>query len=104
MKKSIYILMALVLAIGLTAIGQQSPALAQDSDPQSGDIVSLGKALFFDVNLSVNGTQSCATCHAPEVGFSGPDSLVNATQVVYPGALEDRFGNRKPPTSAYARR
>ena len=102
MKKSIYVLMALVLVITLTAIGQQSPALAQDADPQSGDIVSLGKALFFDVNLSVNGTQSCATCHAPEVGFTGPDALVNAGGAVYRGALPNHYGNRKPPASAYA--
>jgi cytochrome c peroxidase len=102
MKKSFYILMALVLAIGLTAVAQQSPVLAQDSVPMSGDIVALGKMLFFDVNLSVNGTQSCATCHDPGVGFTSPDSLVNAGGAVFPGALEDRFGNRKPPTSAYA--
>ena len=29
----------------------------------------LGKALFFDVNLSKNRTQSCATCHNPEAAF-----------------------------------
>ena len=29
----------------------------------------LGKTLFFDVNLSKNRTQSCATCHNPEAGF-----------------------------------
>ena len=102
MKKSMYILMALVLAIGLTMVGQQSSARAQDSVLQTGDIVSLGKAIFFDENLSVNGTQSCATCHAPEVGFTGPDALVNAGGGVYQGALPNHFGNRKPPASAYA--
>jgi len=64
--------------------------------------VDLGRALFFDVNLSANGTQSCAACHGPEVGFTGPDALLNAGGAVYQGALPNHFGNRKPPASAYA--
>jgi len=62
---------------------------------------TLGKEIFFDTNLSVPGGQSCASCHAPETGFTGPLSSVNATTVVYPGAVATRFGNRKPPTAAY---
>ena len=61
----------------------------------------LGKALFFDTNLSTPPGQSCAACHAPEVGFVGPDSAINAAGAVYPGAVFTRFGNRKPPTAAY---
>lgn len=30
----------------------------------------LGRYLFFDVRLSWNGEQSCATCHRPEFAFS----------------------------------
>src|SRR5512133_29887 len=63
---------------------------------------SLGKQLFFDSSLSINGTQSCASCHAPEVGYTGPDSAANASTAVYEGALPKHFGNRKPPTAAYA--
>lgn len=62
----------------------------------------LGKILFFDTNLSSPPGQSCATCHGPAVSFTGPDSKTNETTVVYLGALEPRFGNRKPPTAAYA--
>lgn len=102
MRKSIYILMALILAIGLAVVGQGSSALAQNSNPASGDIVALGKALFFDTNLSANGNQSCATCHDPAVGFTGPDSTVNAHGAVYPGSVPTLFGNRKPPSAAYA--
>ena len=47
-------------------------------------------------------TYAGAACHAPEVGFTGPDALVNAGGPVYPGALPNHFGNRKPPASAYA--
>lgn len=62
----------------------------------------LGKELFFDKNLSSPPGQSCASCHAPEVGFTGPDSAVNQASGIYPGAVPERFGNRKPPSAAYA--
>jgi len=78
-----------------------SSALAQDPVPDA-EMLALGKLLFFDTNLSINGRQSCATCHAPETGFTGPDALVNAGGAVYQGPLPLHFGNRKPPTSAYA--
>jgi len=64
-------------------------------------IEELGKALFFDTALSTPPVQSCATCHAPEAGFTGPESFINFDTAVYPGAVHKRFGNRKPPTSAY---
>jgi len=72
-------------------------AVAQSLTP----VEQLGKALFFDPNLSTPPGQSCAACHAPETGFTGPDSAINAGQAVYPGAVHVRAGNRKPPTAAY---
>ena len=33
-------------------------------------MVELGRALFFDTRLSGDGTQTCATCHKPALGFS----------------------------------
>lgn len=68
----------------------------------SADMVTLGEALFSDETLSLNGNQSCASCHDPAWGFTGPDSDLNAHGAVYPGSITDRFGNRKPPSSAYA--
>ncbi len=62
----------------------------------------LGKALFFDQNLSTPVGQSCAVCHGAEVGWTGPDSAINAHGAVYEGAVIGRFGNRKPPSSGYA--
>ena len=62
----------------------------------------LGKRLFFDISLSDPVGQACATCHGPGVGFTGPDSNTNKETAVYPGALPERFGNRKPPSAAYA--
>jgi cytochrome c peroxidase len=64
-------------------------------------IEQLGKELFFDSNLSSPPGQSCAACHAPNTGFTGPDSAINVAGAVYPGAVPTRFGNRKPPTAAY---
>jgi cytochrome c peroxidase len=102
MKKPIYILITLALVIGFSLAGKHAAASAPVQESEPSDMVALGKAIFFDANLSANGTQSCATCHAPEVGFTGPDSLVNAGGAVYQGALPARYGNRKPPSSAYA--
>ncbi len=85
-------ILALFIAFGITA------AYADGLTPQE----QLGKFLFFDKNLSDPPGQACAACHGPKVGFTGPDCLINATIVVYPGAVHTRFGNRKPPASAYA--
>jgi len=61
----------------------------------------LGKELFFD-NISEPDWQSCAACHAPEVGWTGPVAGINQHGTVYRGAVPTRFGNRKPPSAAYA--
>jgi len=66
------------------------------------ELQSFGEKLFFDTNLSSPEGQSCAACHGPEVGWTGPDETVNKTGGVYPGALHERHGNRKPNSSAYA--
>jgi cytochrome c peroxidase len=73
-------------------------AFGNDLTPQE----ALGKSIFFDQNLSINGNQSCAACHAPEAGWTGPDSTLNAAGSVYEGSIPGRFGDRKPPSSAYA--
>ena len=76
-------------------------AEAQD-DPTLTPIELLGKELFFDDGLSLNGNQSCAFCHDPAVGFTGSHSGFNAVGGVYPGSVDTLFGNRKPPSAAYA--
>ena len=73
------------------------PAVAELSDNEQ-----LGKSIFFDDNLSIEKNQSCAACHGPEVGFTGPLSGTNDSGAVYEGSIDDRFGNRKPPSAAYA--
>jgi len=89
----IYVAVLMLVASLGTAVAASPPLSAQEQ---------LGKLLFFDKNLSTPAGQACAACHAPKVGWTGPDQLVNATGGVYPGAVRTRFGNRKPPASAYA--
>jgi cytochrome c peroxidase len=63
---------------------------------------TLGKRLFFDTRLSLKGNQACSSCHLPAAGWSGDDSAVNAHGAAYEGSVAGRFGNRRPPTAAYA--
>lgn len=66
-------------------------------------LASLGKSIFFDSNLSdPMGAQSCASCHMPSVGFSGLGDGPGFNQGIGQGALPGAFGNRKPPSAAYA--
>ncbi len=44
-------------------------------NPMTVEKVELGRKLFFDTRLSVNGTQSCATCHEQAKGFSDGKAL-----------------------------
>lgn len=62
----------------------------------------LGKKLFFDSRLSSPEGQSCAFCHGPAAGWTGPLDHINRAGAVYEGAVAGRFGNRKPPSAAYA--
>ncbi len=67
-----------------------------------GSAADLGKAIFFDQNLSLRRNQSCSSCHDPAWGFSSPNENINRNGSVMFGTIRDRFGNRKPPSAAYA--
>jgi cytochrome c peroxidase len=63
----------------------------------------LGKQIFFDDQLSIPGNkQACASCHDPARGWILPDSTINSSTVVAPGAQPHALGNLKPPSNAYA--
>jgi len=66
------------------------------------DIEQLGKSIFFDQGLSINNNQSCASCHDPAAGWTGPIEAINQAGAVYQGSISGSFGNRKPPSAAYA--
>src|SRR5439155_93459 len=61
------------------------PALPRDN-PLTEEGIELGRRLFFDPLLSINNSQSCASCHLPEAAFS-------AHKMVSTGA-EGRTGTR----------
>lgn len=65
-------------------------------------IQQLGKHIFFDKISVPKNKMSCASCHGPSVGFTGPDEVINTFGSVYFGADGKSFGNRKPPSAAYA--
>jgi cytochrome c peroxidase len=95
MLRSRIVLNAMVLPV-MCAISGTSPGAGLT--PQQ----ELGKSIFFDANLSINSNQACAACHAPEAGWTGPEAATNAAGSAYEGSIAGRFGNRKPPSSAYA--
>jgi cytochrome c peroxidase len=97
MTKRIFVY-AILICIGVSfAVASISLVSAQDLTPME----QLGKALFFD-KISEPDSMSCAVCHGPEVGFTGPVPGINEHGAVYRGAVPQRFGNRKPPSAAYA--
>ncbi|WP_420340101.1 cytochrome-c peroxidase [Roseibium sp.] len=63
---------------------------------------ALGEALFFDVNLSKNRSQACATCHNPDYGFVDPRPT-EAGLAVSIGDDGISLGDRNTPTASYAK-
>jgi len=54
--------------------------------------IALGRMLYFETDLSINGTQSCSSCHPINGQGSGADN-----QITSPGAL-GKLGTRNAPT------
>ena len=78
---------------------ESNPQANADSNAEAK--TQLGQQLYFDVNLSKNRTQSCATCHNPAQGFI--DNRDNALKgMVSLGDDGQSFGDRNAPTAAYA--
>jgi cytochrome c peroxidase len=97
---------AVLLALGLLApmIGEIEvpfpdavlPPTIPDDNPPTAAKVELGKKLYFDVRLSKQGNQSCASCHSPLAGFADPRRAKTSA------GSEGRFGPRNTPTSLNA--
>lgn len=85
-----------------TPVEPAPPSLTSSALSADPELVAVGKAIFFDERLSVNGNQSCAACHNPAWGWTGPVAAINAGGAVYEGSIPGAFGDRKPPSSAYA--
>jgi cytochrome c peroxidase len=112
------LLPALIVApLALLAACQDAPTGALAPDPEAAgvalsrswglppfdpDMAELGDLIFDDEDLSIGRNQSCASCHDAEWGFTGPSSEINAAGAVFEGSIPGRFGDRKPPSSAYS--
>lgn len=59
----------------------------------------LGKKLYFDTRLSVDGTESCATCHDATRGFGDGLSVSEGVNKVVNGQPSKQFGTRNAPTT-----
>ncbi|MEQ1893478.1 MAG: cytochrome-c peroxidase [Planctomycetota bacterium] len=63
-------------------------------NPLTEEKLQLGKALFFEEQLSSDDTMACATCHLPEAG--GTDVRAGAREAGFDGVLgtlDDEFGS-----------
>jgi cytochrome c peroxidase len=67
------------------------PLSSPDDNPLTSEKVALGRKLFYDRRLSLNGTFSCAMCHIPEQGF-GSNEMATAV------GIEGRTVRRNAPT------
>lgn len=68
------------------------PAAMPGSENDTAERIELGKKLYFEKRLSVNDSQSCASCHRLNDGFAGVDNLATS-----PGARGEP-GTRNSPT------
>lgn len=69
------------------------PAMNQRANnPTTPEKTELGRLLFFDPVLSGDNTQSCATCHHPDLGFS--DARFTSMGVGGQGTGQERAGGK----------
>lgn len=61
------------------------PPVAPDGNPITPEKVNLGKALFWDEQLSSTRLTACATCHRPAAGGSDPRSVIGEFASTHPG-------------------
>lgn len=62
----------------------------------------LGKNIFFDQISTPGNKQGCVSCHDPAKGWILPNSAINGSTVVAPGAKPHAVGSIKTPSNAYA--
>ncbi len=93
--------MAIAAPLGLP------PVPIPDDNPQTEAKIALGDRLFHDPRFSVDGTISCATCHAPEKAFTdhrrlseGHSGLLgtrNSPTVINSAYMEELFWDGREP-------
>ena len=100
-NESVSLPLAIALLLGATLAGTAQPPESRGegyqwvlpkglpkphvpaNNPMSAAKVELGRYLFYDQRISVNGTVSCATCHKQELAFTdGRAVAIGATDVL----------------------
>ena len=87
-----------LLAVVLAAL----PAWAQAPYAQRYDVprlTALGRAIFFDAELSPSGAVSCASCHDPKHAYGPPDA--DTLKLGFRAAPSLRYLNTLPPFSEH---
>jgi cytochrome c peroxidase len=99
-------LAGLLIAIATAGVATEGPVISTAGSAglpraaafsRAAALDALGRKLFFDPGLSASKSLSCASCHAPENGFSP----INAAPVQYGGARLDQPGTRAVPSLTY---
>ncbi len=94
------------LAFTCVLVGCGSDNGSAEVAPELSTKALLGEKLYSDVNLSLNRSQSCATCHNPDHGFiderTNDASLTNKASAGSLGDNGTSIGDRNAPTAAYA--
>jgi cytochrome c peroxidase len=60
------------------------------NNPQTPEKIALGEKLFFEGQISANGTVACATCHDPRLAFTDGRAVAVG--------IDNRVGQRNSPT------
>tara|TARA_R110002111_G_scaffold117466_1_gene179421 strand:- start:10873 stop:11916 length:1044 start_codon:yes stop_codon:yes gene_type:complete len=92
--------LTLVINAGLSTLPAEEPVIKvpaglppiefPEDNPPTIEKIALGKQLFFDKRLSLDNTISCASCHAPDKGYSNADQFATG--------FKGQKGGRNSPT------
>ena len=93
------LLPAVVFGCVLGACSQGSAPAAPDEDASLTRLERIGKAAFFDANLSEPQGTSCSSCHDPAQAFSGSNGGRDGAPL---GADHRSSGFRNAPSAMYA--
>jgi cytochrome c peroxidase len=102
-RAALPVLGAVALLAGVVApqlAGAQAPALvaaASSGDPVRAARFALGRRLFYDGDLSIDGSMACATCHLQHHGFAESNRT-------HPGVTDEPGRRNVPGLANVARR
>lgn len=91
-----------IVRIALVAVAMLLPDAPSVGEPALDTVETLGAVLLTDRNLSISRTQSCISCHSPNLAFTDPRALGSIRGAVSRGADGRSLGDRNAPTLLYS--